>query len=280
MGDRAQTRKPKPSNVRMSAARAAALEESIRKEEKCARPPRWAALQSPWMSAAAVAALPACALGSLTAPARRRRAQGLYLQRLAAADPSLAASLAHEAPSAAGAPPQPPELFETIKAQSLARPDKGSSLDVSRALAQSVNPGFYLRDGAALKSVAKDDFVVDEDEVRARACRPALTPAGCRAAPTTTKRLRSRASPSRPRPPCRAAGVHALPGPAGQRAPPQAQRHEQARGGGRPPAPGGQGRAERPGRRAGSHRQAGGRLVTPPCPALPSPGWHDGCSLC
>ena len=87
---------------------------------------------------------------------------------MVASDPSLAASLAQPAPSGAtlATPPQAPELFETIKGRSLAQPDHGTSLDVSRGLAQSVNPGYYLREGNSVKSVSKDDYTLDEEEVR------------------------------------------------------------------------------------------------------------------
>ena len=60
---------------------------------------------------------------------------------------------------------QPPELYQTLRDHSLARPNKGSALDISQALSNSINPGYFLQDPEAIKSQSKEDFTVDEDEV-------------------------------------------------------------------------------------------------------------------
>ena len=60
---------------------------------------------------------------------------------------------------------QPPELYQTLRDHSLARPDRGSALDISQALSSSINPGYFLQDPEAIKSQSKEDFTVDEDEV-------------------------------------------------------------------------------------------------------------------
>ena len=98
------------------------------------------------------------------------RAQGRWLQRQAETNPELAAAYSAASLGLTSGPStpeavQPPELYQSLRNQSLARPDKGSSLDISQALSNSINPGYYLQDPAAIKSQSKDDYTLDESEV-------------------------------------------------------------------------------------------------------------------
>ena len=201
----------------------------------------------------------------------------------------------HTAPSASSAPAaaEPPELFQvqacltqaapalqqqatasqlalqTIKAQSQARPDKGSALDISRALANSVNPGYVIRDGQDLKSQTKDSYAVDETEVCCSFLQagqilcsaphafkplwhslPAHHHRLCSCLPSCCCKLTSAGHP---------AGVHACARPAGLGAPSEAQRHEQACGGPCSPAAGGQGCTRSGQAASSSHVRRAGR---------------------
>ena len=94
-----------------------------------------------------------------------------WLQRQAETDPELAAACSTASIGLDSSPTlaqhaEPPELYQTLRDQSLARPDKGATQDISQALSLSINPGYFLRDPQSVKSQSKDDFIIDEEEVR------------------------------------------------------------------------------------------------------------------
>ena len=160
------------------AARAAALVDSIRKEERSAPLRRNSSASSnhlttkifSWSQTHLFFSPTTYHPGTLTGHTACR-AQGRWLQRQAETNPELAAAYSAASLGLTSGPSapevvQPPELYQSLRNQSLARPDKGSSLDISQALSNSINPGYYLQDPAAIKSQSKDDYTLDESEVR------------------------------------------------------------------------------------------------------------------